>query len=408
MDSLSKKLAYNDKTLESINIGMESFSNAIKNQLSFNKMLEPQLQQLAPFGANNHQGKIPRQPGELETTNLVDIFNAQSYWSNSPKGTWLDSSLPTQKGDLGRPAILVSIGSANFDEAICDFNASINIMPKVIYEKLFNYPLSRTTMYLQLADQSLSYPMGIQKNMCVGVGNSYVPTDFTLVNTGIDERLTIILGRPFLNTTRAIIFGSITKITFNIKGNREAFSFKNRTLSFPAQKETVCGRNKSNTQNKAKTKNKGKQKAPKTETAQMVTAIHLEYDHLLKSPHQIKKDDPGVPTILCSINTCQFYNTIYDTGSDINIMAKVTYEFLYGTMPMDPSYAQLQLADQSFHFVDGIAKNVPVQIEDHYVPTDFLVVDMGEEYDPPIILGRLFLNTTKAIIYIGTGEVHFQ
>jgi len=41
MDSLSKKLAYNDKTLESINIGMESFSNAIKNQLSFNKMLEP-------------------------------------------------------------------------------------------------------------------------------------------------------------------------------------------------------------------------------------------------------------------------------------------------------------------------------------------------------------------------------
>jgi len=33
---------------------------------------------------------------------------------------------------------------------------------------------------------------------------------------------------------------------------------------------------------------------------------------------------------------------------------------------------------------------------------------MGEEYDPPIILGRPFLNTTKATIYIGTGEVHFQ
>jgi len=53
--------------------------------------------------------------------------------------------------------------------------------------------------------------------------------------------------------------------------------------------------------------------------------------------------------------------------------------------------------------MDGIAKNVPVQIEDHYVPTNFLVVDMGEEIDPPIILGRQFLNTTKAIIYIGTG-----
>jgi len=32
---------------------------------------------------------------------------------------------------------------------------------------------------------------------------------------------------------------------------------------------------------------------------------------------------------------------------------------------------------------------------------------MGEdEYDPPIILGRPFLSTVKAIIYIGTAEVH--
>jgi len=34
---------------------------------------------------------------------------------------------------------------------------------------------------------------------------------------------------------------------------------------------------------------------------------------------------------------------------------------------------------------------------------------MGEdEYNPPIILGRSFLSTVKAIIYIGTGEVHMH
>jgi len=43
MDNLSRKVASNDKTLESINTRMESFSNATKNQLSFNKMLESQL-----------------------------------------------------------------------------------------------------------------------------------------------------------------------------------------------------------------------------------------------------------------------------------------------------------------------------------------------------------------------------
>jgi len=91
------------------------------------------------------------------------------------------------------------------------------------------------------------------------------------------------MGRPFLNTAGAIIYASNAKITFNIKGNSEAFSFKNRTLSFPTQKETVDGRNKSNTQNKAKTKNKGQQKAQKIDTTRMVTVIHREYDHLLKS-----------------------------------------------------------------------------------------------------------------------------
>jgi len=69
-----------------------------------------------------------------------------------------------------------------------------------------------------------------------------------------------------LNTIGAIFYASNAKITFNIKGNREAFSFTYRTLSFPAQKETISGRNKSNMQNKAKTKNKGIQRAQKTKT----------------------------------------------------------------------------------------------------------------------------------------------
>ena len=68
------------------------------------------------------------------------------------------------------------------------------------------------------------------------------------------------------------------------------------------------------------------------------------------------------------------------------------------------------MADQTFREVKGIVTDVPVKIDDHFVYTDFQVVDMAEdEYDPPIILGRPFLSTVKAIIYIGIGEVpmHF-
>jgi uncharacterized coiled-coil protein SlyX len=43
LDQMSKKVASNDKALENINARMDTFASAIKNQHSFNKMLESQL-----------------------------------------------------------------------------------------------------------------------------------------------------------------------------------------------------------------------------------------------------------------------------------------------------------------------------------------------------------------------------
>jgi hypothetical protein len=89
------------------------------------------VQQLANIVPAN-QGKIPRQPKDLEITNLVDIFNVGSYWSDPISKGWNDETLPIKKGDPERPVIPISIGSMNFNEAICDFGASVNIMSKVI------------------------------------------------------------------------------------------------------------------------------------------------------------------------------------------------------------------------------------------------------------------------------------
>jgi hypothetical protein len=40
-----------------------------------------------------------------------------------------------------RPIIPTAIGPHIFQEAICDFGASVNIMPKVIYDKINGYTL---------------------------------------------------------------------------------------------------------------------------------------------------------------------------------------------------------------------------------------------------------------------------
>jgi hypothetical protein len=78
-----------------------------------------------------------------------------------------------------------------------------------------------------------------------------------------------------------------------------------------------------------------------TESAKMVTAAQGGQDRRLKSPFLIKKDDPGVPRIECTNNIYSFQKTLYDTGSDVNIMAVVTYQLLHETMPLQPIYIQL-------------------------------------------------------------------
>jgi hypothetical protein len=69
---------------------------------------------------------------------------------------------------------------------------------------------------------------------------------------------------------------------------------------------------------------------------------------------------------------------------------------------------QLQLANQSFRFSEGIAKDIMVNIRDHFVPANFMILNIGGEDDIHLILGRPFLNTTSAIIYMRSGEIHFQ
>ena len=85
--------------------------------------------------------------------------------------------MPKKKGDPGRPSISIAIGPHIFQEAICDFGASVNIMPKVIYDQINGDTLLYTNMHLQLVGQSLCYPKGVLKDAIVRVGQSYIPVD---------------------------------------------------------------------------------------------------------------------------------------------------------------------------------------------------------------------------------------
>ena len=198
-------------------------------------MIESQLNQIATVVPATNPG-IPSQPEGLESVNLVDMFDAGN-WSN-PVTEVTTNLLPVKRGDPGRPIIPISIGMVDFPEALHDFGSIVNIIPRVLYEKFFTYPLLETTMCLQFADQTISFR------------KEYLRT-FVVIETGNDERAPIILGRPFLNTSGAVIYASAAKISFYIKGRKETFSFKNKTTQIPDQSRRVS-RKRTNRRNRNK------------------------------------------------------------------------------------------------------------------------------------------------------------
>ena len=109
---------------------------------------------------------------------------------------------------------------------------------------------------------------------------------------------------------------------------------------YPSKETTVTKRKN----NRRRRKNKVRQQ--QEESVNMINRLRLEYDHLLASPFLAKKDDPGVPTIECTIGQRIFHKTFCDIGSSVNIMSKVIYDYLFGDKPLFPTYMQLQMADQ--------------------------------------------------------------
>ena len=94
-----------------------------------------------------------------------------------------------------------SIFDCEFDHALCDLGPSVNIMPKVAFEKLSYPALSPTTMCVELADSTVRYPEGVVENLMVKVRNTFILVDFVVLDMEGDLGIPLILGHPFLKDT---------------------------------------------------------------------------------------------------------------------------------------------------------------------------------------------------------------
>ncbi|GJU06443.1 retrovirus-related pol polyprotein from transposon TNT 1-94 [Tanacetum coccineum] len=95
-------------------------------------------------------------------------------------------------------------------------------------------------------------------------------------------------------------------------------------------------------------------------------------------------------------NVC-FDKALVDLGASVSVMPFSTYTNL-GLGDLAPTRLTIELADRTPKHPRGNARNVLVKIRKFIFPIDFIILDIPEDDDVPLILGRLFLSTTHAKI----------
>ncbi|GKA09001.1 reverse transcriptase domain-containing protein [Tanacetum coccineum] len=126
------------------------------------------------------------------------------------------NKVPEKLEDPGKFLIPCALQELNRTSALADSGASINLLPHSIYKKLGLEALTPTRMTLELANRSITHPMGIAEDVVVRVDGFTFLADFVVVKFEPDPRVPIILGRPFLRTTKALIDLYEEKLTLRV------------------------------------------------------------------------------------------------------------------------------------------------------------------------------------------------
>nr|GEX70616.1 reverse transcriptase domain-containing protein [Tanacetum cinerariifolium] len=130
---------------------------------------------------------------------------------------------PEKLGDPGKFMIPCDFPRKDECLALADLGASINLMPLSVWNKLSLTDLSPTCMTLELADLSISHPVGVAEDVYVKVGTFHFLADFVVVDFDVDPRVPLILEISFLKTGRALIDVFECELTLHV--GKEAITF---------------------------------------------------------------------------------------------------------------------------------------------------------------------------------------
>ncbi|GKD90660.1 reverse transcriptase domain-containing protein, partial [Tanacetum coccineum] len=145
-------------------------------------------------------------PPEEEESIFMEILKEIAITTvNAECSAIIMNKVPEKLEDPGKFLIPCALQELDRTSALADFGASINLLPHSIYKQLGLEALTPTRMTFELANRSVTHPMGIAEDVVVRVNGFTFLADFVVVNFEPDPRVPIILGRPFLHTAKALI-----------------------------------------------------------------------------------------------------------------------------------------------------------------------------------------------------------
>ncbi|XP_006591772.1 uncharacterized protein [Glycine max] len=118
--------------------------------------------------------------------------------------------------------------------------------------------------------------------------------------------------------------------------------------------------------------------------------------HILPPKHK----DPESVTIPCSIGAVSIGKALIDLGASINLMPLSMCRRI-GELEVMPTRMTLQLANRFITRPYGVIEDVLVQVKHFTFPTDFVVMDIEEDAEIPLILGRPFMLTASCMVDMG-------
>ncbi|GKE21516.1 DNA-directed DNA polymerase [Tanacetum coccineum] len=177
----------------------------------------------------------------LETFCKVELKGNEKVLLGENVSDMIQKKLPIKCKDPSVFTIPCKMGNVEIERAMLDLGASINVMPRSIYEAMNVGKLKETGVIIQLADRSHAYPDGILEDILVQVKDLVFPADFYVVDMGKDNHSnspSILLGRPFLKTARTNICVHEGTLTMEFDGQVIKFNIYD-SMKYPGNEHSV-------------------------------------------------------------------------------------------------------------------------------------------------------------------------